>query len=112
LHDWQAQRHDLFNHADASLTQAQAAITATGTLMLESSPQNPRTLSLVPPIHVVIVYRDTLYGTLNDALQRYHGKKLPANVVLVSGPSKTADVQQTLAYGAHGPRELIIYLCG
>nr|WP_306288151.1 LUD domain-containing protein [Pseudoalteromonas sp. WY3] len=53
----------------------------------------------------------TLYPTFSELLEKeqWHNK-LPTNVVFISGPSKTADIQQTLAYGAHGPKELIVLI--
>ena len=91
--------------------RARAGIAETGTLVVESSPQVPRTLSLVPPVHVVVIDEDSVVGSLHQALAHYENKSLPTNLIFISGPSKTADIQQTLAYGAHGPRELIVYLC-
>lgn len=109
--DWGAQKHALFNDAQAALSQAQGGITETGTLIVESRPEVPRTLSLVPPVHVIIVDEATLVATLQQALDHYGANRMPTNLIFVSGPSKTADIQQTLAYGAHGPKELIVYLC-
>jgi L-lactate dehydrogenase complex protein LldG len=100
---------DLFHHSDAGFTQALGAIADTGTLILWPSPAEPRTLSLVPPIHFVLLDAATIRPTLFDALRTEPWTDvLPTNALLISGPSKTADIQQTLAYGAHGPKELIV----
>lgn len=109
--DWESQKVALFDEAEASLSEAQGAIAETGTLIVESSALVPRTLSLVPPVHVIVVHESTVHATLRDALAAYGQRGLPTNLIFISGPSKTADIQQTLAYGAHGPRELIVYLC-
>lgn len=109
--NWDSQKTALFDEAQAALSQARGGITETGTLIVESSPRVPRTLSLVPPVHVVILDEMTLVATLRDALDQYGAGTMPTNLIFISGPSKTADIQQTLAYGAHGPRELIVYLC-
>jgi len=101
----------LFNDYPASITGSHCAIAQTGSIVLWPNVQEPRTLSLVPPVHFVIVDSHELYqdfATLISA-QKWQDK-LPTNVVLISGPSKTADIQQTLAYGAHGPKELIVLL--
>ena len=68
-------------------------------------------MSLVPPIHFAVLDADQLHDTLFDAMsaQRW-SDDMPTNALLVSGPSKTADIQVTLAYGAHGPKELIVLL--
>jgi len=96
---------ELFDTVDAGFTVARSGIAATGTLVLAPDPGTPRTVSLVPPLHIALVYADTLHATLFDAVQAERwGDGMPSNLVLVSGPSKTSDIQQTLAYGAHGPR--------
>ncbi|WP_334156533.1 LutC/YkgG family protein [Oryzomicrobium sp.] len=113
LRPWAGQveeiKADLFHKVDAGFTQARGAIAETGTLILWPSPAEPRTLSLVPPIHFVLLDAATIHPTFFDALRAENwAGGLPTNALLVSGPSKTADIQQTLAYGAHGPKELIV----
>jgi L-lactate dehydrogenase complex protein LldG len=101
----------LFNQIDAGFTVAQAALADTGTLILRPHPGAPRSLSLVPPLHVALVWSDTLYPSLPVALQAERWTEgLPGNVVLISSPSKTSDIQQTLAFGAHGPRALWVFI--
>ncbi len=99
----------LFDDVDAGFTAVRSAIADTGTLVLWPSPEEPRLLSLVPPIHVALLsaatIRDTLLSVMRD---EGWAKGLPPNVVLVSGPSKTADIEQTLAYGVHGPKRLVV----
>jgi len=99
----------LFDEVDAGFTATRCAIADTGTLVLWPSPGEPRLLSLVPPLHVALLsaatIRDTLLSVLRD---EGWAKGLPPNVVLVSGPSKTADIEQTLAYGVHGPKRLVV----
>lgn len=104
-----AWKQELFNEMDAGFTPASCAIAATGTLVFRHDASLPRTISLVPPIHLAYVHAAAVYPDLHSVAraQNWAGG-LPTNVVLVSGPSKTADIQQTLAYGAHGPRELIV----
>ena len=78
---------------------------ATGTLVLAPDAGSPRTVSLVPPLHIALVYAHTLHADLHAAVQAERWRDgMPTNLVLASGPSKTSDIQQTLAYGAHGPR--------
>jgi len=100
---------DLFHRVDAGFTLARGAIAETGSLILWPSGEEPRTLSLIPPIHFVLLDAATIHPTFYDALvgENWAGG-LPTNALLISGPSKTADIQQTLAYGAHGPKELIV----
>jgi L-lactate dehydrogenase complex protein LldG len=101
----------LFNEVDAGLTRADCAIADTGMLVLLSSPTQPRTLSLVPPINICLVDTDRIHADLPSALRAGNwAAGMPTNLIFISGPSKTADIQQTLAYGAHGPKELIVIL--
>jgi hypothetical protein len=105
----EAWKDELFFHTPASLTGTLGGIAATGSLVLWPSPQEPRLMSLVPPLHIALLnaseVRDNLFELMHA--QRWTDG-LPTNALLVSGPSKTADIQQTLAYGAHGPKELLV----
>ena len=66
-------------------------------------------MSLVAPIHVAVLFASELYTTFHEAMQAQNWKAgMPTNALLISGPSKTADIEQTLAYGVHGPKELIV----
>lgn len=101
----------LFHEIDISLTQAQAAIAETGTLVLIPDKNEPRTMSLIPPIHVVLIHKDQIVDSLSafiDAAPWGNKDSMPSNILFISSPSKTADIQQTLAYGAHGPKKLIV----
>lgn len=105
-------RANLFDDIDASLTRAKSAIAETGSLVLWPSASEPRLMSLVPPVHFVLLDVTTIHADLHAAMQAEGWKDaLPTNALLICGPSKTADIQQTLAYGAHGPRELVVLLC-
>lgn len=101
----------LFSSVDAGFTVARSGIAATGTLVLAPDAGTPRTVSLVPPLHVALVYASTLHADLHAAVHAEGwGGGMPTNLVLVSGPSKTSDIQQTLAYGAHGPAALWVVI--
>lgn len=104
-------RRELFEQVDAGLTSALGGISETGSLWLWPTVDEPRLLSLVPPIHIAVLDADCIDDTLFDVMRR-HGwaDRMPTNALLISGPSKTADIEQTLAYGVHGPRELVVLL--
>ena len=105
----EAWKAELFGGIDAGLTRAKSAIAATGTLILWPDANEPRLMSLVPPIHVVVLDAATIHADFSAAMVAENWQAaMPTNALLISGPSKTADIQQTLAYGAHGPRELIV----
>lgn len=101
----------LFNTVDAGLTLTHGGIAETGTLVIWSGAQSPRLLSLVPPVHIAILHASRVVESLMDMMIKEEwAAGLPTNVILISSPSKTADIQQTLAYGAHGPKQLIVVL--
>lgn len=107
----EAWKDELFFHTAASLTGTLGGIAATGSLIVWPTPEEPRLMSLVPPLHIALLKASAMYDNLYEVLraQRW-AEGLPTNALLVSGPSKTADIQQTLAYGAHGPRELLVLI--
>lgn len=108
LDEW---KQELFDEIDASVTTATAGLADTGTLVLVPDAREPRSLSLVPPVHVAVLLTSRLHDTLPEAMQALRPQDdMPTNLVLVTGPSKTSDIQQTLAFGAHGPKELVIVL--
>ena len=101
----------MFNETPAGFTAARAAIAETGTLILWPDADEPRLMSLVPPVHIVLLDAANIYNTFYEAMQTEGwANGLPTNSLLISGPSKTADIQQTLAYGAHGPKELVVLM--
>ena len=93
--------------ADAGLTSAAFALAETGTLVLEPGPVQSRLTSLLPPIHFVLLPESRILPSIFEWSARLP-ESLPSNVVLVSGPSKTADIEQTLVVGVHGPKRLIV----
>lgn len=112
VNEW---KQALFKNTDAGFTSTRGAIAETGTLIVWPDAAEPRLLSLVPPIHFALLDARRIHDTLFDAMSSEGwgsaaGSPLPTNALLISGPSKTADIQQTLAYGAHGPKELVILL--
>lgn len=103
----------LFDGIDGAVTSCVGAIAETGTLILWPTPAEPRLMSLVPPVHFVVLDADRLFGTFAEAMERLSwATDAPTNALLISGPSKSADIEQTLAYGVHGPRELVVLVKG
>ena len=104
-------RDTLFDGIDAALTTARSAVAEIGSVIVWPTAAEPRLMSLVPPIHFVLLDVATIHSDLHSAITHEGWKDgLPTNALLIGGPSKTADIQQTLAYGAHGPKELIVLL--
>ena len=87
------------------ITGACCAIAETGTLALLSGPDTPPTVSLLPETHIAIVRADCIVRTMEDAWDRIRceHRVLPRAVSFISGPSRTADIEQTVTLGAHGP---------
>lgn len=94
------------------ITGAFCAIAETGTLMLLSGPDTPATVSLLPETHVALLPLARIVARMEDGwdwVRREHGT-LPRAVNFVSGPSRTADIEQTVTLGAHGPYRVCIVL--
>ncbi|MBI2313256.1 MAG: lactate utilization protein [Betaproteobacteria bacterium] len=91
-----------------SVTPCFAGVAETGSLVLLSGPSSPTTLNFVPENHVVIVRAARIVRHFEDAwdLLRKEAGGIPRTVNVISGPSRTADVEQTIQLGAHGPRRL------
>ncbi len=97
--------------ADVGITSADAALTETGSLVISSGSGKSRMVSLLPPVHIAIVPMVRLTTDIFTWMEA-HSRQFPANTVLVSGPSKTADIEQTMSVGVHGPKKLIVVLVG
>ncbi len=92
---------------ELGVTGVDAALPETGTLLLRSSPEKPRVVSLLPRVHLALLRRDALRPDLHYAFGLV--KDDPYSV-LVTGPSRTADIELTLTLGVHGPRSLYVWL--
>lgn len=109
-----------FFFTDASLSAVEAGITfceclvaRTGSLIVSSKQLSGRRLGIYPPLHIVVAYTSQLVMDINDGLQlveQKYGQAFPSMVSLVTGPSRTADIEKTLVLGAHGPKELVLFL--
>jgi L-lactate dehydrogenase complex protein LldG len=99
---------------EVSLTGAFAGVAETGTLMLHSGATHPTTLNFLPDTHIVVLKASDIVGPYEDAWDRVRaarqGADLPRTVNFVTGPSRTADIEQTIQLGAHGPRRLHIVI--
>ena len=100
----------------ATLSRATAGAAETGTLFLVSGPDNPTSLNFLPEAHTVLIAVSDIAGSYEevwDRLRTLYGEgRLPRTVNLISGPSRTADIEQTIVRGAHGPRRLQVLILG
>jgi L-lactate dehydrogenase complex protein LldG len=99
-----------------ALSRAFGGVAESGTLMLLSGEDNPTTLNFLPDTHLVVLFADDVAGDYETVWKRiredYGPGKLPRTVNLITGPSRSADIEQTLILGAHGPRALHILVVG
>ena len=100
---------------DAGLTACEVVVSQTGSILVSSATGGGRGLSILPPVHIVVVPIEAVVATVGDALhlvsQRYAGR-LPSLLSFITGPSRTGDIERILVLGAHGPKELIVLLVG
>ena len=119
--DWAGQTPSLtVNHGpadpadEASLSHATAGVAETGTLVLTSGPDNPTTLNFLPENHIVVINASDITGSYEDAWQTiratYGERQMPRTVNMITGPSRTGDIEQRIELGAHGPRRLHIII--
>lgn len=104
-------REQIFFEIEAAVTSVRAGVAASGTLVLWPTAEEPRSMSLVPPIHFAVLDSRSIHATFADVVEREGWNSgMPANALLISGPSRTADIEQTLTHGMHGPTELVILI--
>lgn len=95
--------------ADAGITGVDAALAETGTIVVSSGPGKSRLVPLLPPVHIALAPASRLTSDL-FTWTAARGGAMPSSLTLISGPSKTADIEQTMAIGVHGPKRLIVIL--
>lgn len=102
-----------FSEADTGITTCEYLIARTGSMFISSAPRSGRRLGVFPHIHIVVAYTSQIVKDIDDGLsgirKKYNGN-IPSMVSLVTGPSRTADIEKTLVLGAHGPKELVLFL--
>ncbi|QYJ16034.1 Lactate utilization protein C [Rubrobacter xylanophilus DSM 9941] len=104
---------EVAGRADIGLSTAEWAIAETGSLVLESGPGKGRTVAILPPVYVAVVPVERLVRTVPEAIRMYAGRgSLPQNLCFHTGPSRSGDIEQSLATGVHGPGEVHVLLLG
>lgn len=102
-----------FEQADAGITLCEALVARNGSILVSSAQNSGRRLSVYPHAHIVIAYSSQLVADLKDGFQllkEKYGDRMPSYTGVITGPSRTADIEKTLVLGAHGPRELYVLL--
>jgi len=95
---------------DAGITEVDFAVAETGSLVLRHRPEHGRLLSLVPFLHIAIVQPKDLVPDLIDLFERLAVEGTGSGVTIISGPSKTSDIEMTLVQGVHGPNVVKVFL--
>ncbi len=102
-----------FEEAEVGFTLCEALIARNGSILLSNGNMAGRRLSIYPPVHIVLAYTSQLVVDIKDGLKliknKYEGN-IPSMISNVTGPSRTADIEKTLVLGAHGPKELFVFL--
>ena len=98
------------------MSHAFAAVAETGTLVLISGADNPTTLNFLPDVHIVVVDASDIAPDFETVMarlrERFGAGVMPRTVNMITGPSRSADIEQTLILGAHGPRKLHVIVVG
>jgi L-lactate dehydrogenase complex protein LldG len=101
------QLRELCARADFGITSADYALSDTGTLVMIASPAEQRLVSLLPPVHIAVVPRERILGSLDELFDTLPDPAAQtSSMVLITGPSRTADIEQILIRGVHGPGEI------
>lgn len=102
-----------FLDAEVGITSCEALVARNGSVLLSNANPSGRRLSIYPNVHIVIAYTSQLVLDLKDAfkiLKLKYPESSPTMVSNITGPSRTADIEKTLVLGAHGPKELYVFL--
>ena len=102
-----------FTSVEAGLTLCECLIARTGGIMVSSRQLAGRRLTIYPPVHMVVAYTSQILLDIKDSLQFLQEKypeNIPSLISMIAGPSRTADIEKTLVLGAHGPKELVLFL--
>jgi L-lactate dehydrogenase complex protein LldG len=101
-----------YTSAEVGITTCEALIARTGSIVVSTSMDSSRTLSVFPPTHIVVAYFDQLFYDMENAfnyIKDKYNEKYPSMISIISGPSRTADIEKTLVLGAHGPKDLYCF---
>jgi L-lactate dehydrogenase complex protein LldG len=99
--------------ADAGITPVDFAVAASGTLVLTAAPGRPRSVSLLPRVHIALVRTSQLVARLGEAMEALLARpgSPSSSTLFVTGPSRTSDIENDLTIGVHGPAAVIVILC-
>ncbi|WP_423147614.1 LutC/YkgG family protein [Rubrolithibacter danxiaensis] len=102
-----------FLQAEVGITLCESLVARNGSILISNGNQAGRRLSIYPSYHIVLAYTSQLVLDLKDGFKKLKEKyqdQLPTMISNITGPSRTADIEKTLVLGAHGPKELMVFL--
>jgi len=102
-----------FVSAEIGITTCEALVARTGSILVSSHSESGRSLGIFPHIHIVVAFSSQISREIADAMSLLKNKyqsNIPSMIGLITGPSRTADIEKTLVLGAHGPKELVLFL--
>lgn len=107
---WSDATLDCIYDVDCGITDVYAAVAETGSLVIRATPEHGRALSLIPPIHVAILQPRDFVPDLVDLMEKLARDGQSSGTVIITGPSKTADIEMSLVVGVHGPGGVQVFL--
>lgn len=102
-----------FEAMTCGITGCEFLIARTGSVLVSSAGASGRQMNVFPPVHIILAKSSQMLNYPEDALlaiQKKYGDQLPSAITTITGPSRTADIEKTLVLGAHGPKELIVFV--
>lgn len=105
--------HIQLTDAQVGMTGCEALVARLGSVMVSTGQMSGRQIFAYPEIHIVIARASQLVADIKDAIalvKKKYGSRMPSMITLITGPSRTADIEKTLVMGAHGPKELYVFL--
>ena len=99
-----------FAKYDIGVTEAEALVGRTGSVVITASRNGGRRLSVLPEEHIVVATSSQLVPSLEDALMPVAGRAEWSSLSIITGPSRTADIEKILVLGAHGPKRLVVFI--
>lgn len=106
-------RAEDFEAMTCGITSCEFLIARTGSVLVSSAGASGRQMNVFPPVHIILAKSSQMLNYPEDALvaiQKKYSDQLPSTITTITGPSRTADIEKTLVLGAHGPKELLVFI--
>ena len=107
------QTSEMSKEIEVGITGCEYLIAHTGSVMVSSAQKGGRQMFVYPPLHIIVAHKNQLVDYLEKAysgIREKYKDDFPSQIALITGPSRTADIEKTLVLGAHGPRELRVFI--